>query len=161
MLVNLNPRWYLLLSDVLEKLAEAEKQHPAPYFSDADELIEVWTPSDTGAQISCPDVNVGLLRNAKKLLDDLNAGKEISSEKAPEEEVVLNYKQHQEVNTPKPTSLRINSNDQSRSPQTVLVCPTCKRHHILRAKDAALPSKCSSCDQAFDNYNIYRQLQGH
>lgn len=160
MLVNLNPRWYLLLSDVLEKLAEAEKQHPAPYFANEDELIEVWTPSDREEQISCPDVNVGLLRNAKKLLEYLNAGKEVSPEKAPEEEAVLNYKQQHEINTPKPTTLKINAHDQSRSPQTFLVCPVCKRHHALRTQHDTLPEQCMSCSQTFDNNQVYRQLRG-
>lgn len=80
MLVNLTPKFYLELADLLEKMGRDADQHYD--LSDTEELIEPWTPSyrledEDGFQkpINC-ELTVGDLRLAKRLYQDLRNGRE-------------------------------------------------------------------------------------
>ena len=80
MLVNLTPKFYLQLADLLEKMGRDADQHYG--LEDTEELIETWTPSERpkdedGFQesINC-ELTVGDLRMAKRLYQDLRNGRE-------------------------------------------------------------------------------------
>lgn len=65
MMIDLKPEAIQLLQEILPILDDAATQHEVCH--EDEELIECWTPTDAEQQISCPDLNVGLLRKASRL----------------------------------------------------------------------------------------------
>ena len=75
MLVNLKPKFYFHLAELLEKMGRDADQHYG--LSDDEKVVEPWEPSDRedSVEINC-ELTVGDLNMAKELYAQLKNGYE-------------------------------------------------------------------------------------